>query len=219
MVTGKRENSFVRGDSALGDRASRERQEHQVATNLSEETDSSRGTATGTRQNWVTGTFTDRDSAERAYNLMLSRGYSVKEINLMMSDETRRQYFSDETATDSELGNKAMESAGVGGAIGVTAGAILATVAAIGTTIIIPGLGLVIAGPIATALAGAGAGGLTGGIIGALIGWGLPEERAKLYESDLKDGGIVLGVIPHNDDDAAYFEGEWTGYKGRNIYR
>jgi hypothetical protein len=50
-------------------------------------------------------------------------------------DETRKRYFSnetatDETATDSELGNKAMESAGVGGAIGVTAGAILATLAA-----------------------------------------------------------------------------------------
>jgi hypothetical protein len=173
---------------------------------------------TGTRQNWVTGTFTDRDSAERAYNLMLSRGYSVKEINLMMSDETRRLYFSDETTTDAEPGNKAMESAGVGGAIGVTVGAILAAIAVIGTSIAIPGLGLVLAGPFATALAGAGAGGLTGGIIGALIGWGIPEERAKLYESDLKDGGIVLGVIPHNDDDAAYFEGEWKGYDGRNIY-
>ena len=219
MMTGKRENSFVRGDSALGDRVNRERQEHQSATNLSDETDSSRGTATGTRHNWVTGTFTERDSAERAYNLMLSRGYGVNEINLMMSDETRRQYFSGETATDSELGNKAMESAGVGGAIGVTAGAILAALAAIGTSIAIPGLGVVIAGPIAVALAGAGAGGLTGGIIGALIGWGIPEERAKLYESDLKDGGIVLGVIPHNDDDAAYFEGEWKSYNGRNIYR
>jgi hypothetical protein len=84
-------------------------------------------------------------------------------------DETRKRYFSNETATDSELGNKAMESAGVGGAIGVTAGATLATVAAIGTSIAIPGLGVVIAGPIAAALAGAGAGGLTGGIIGALI--------------------------------------------------
>ena len=219
MVTGKREKRFVQGDSALGDRANRERQEHQAATNLSDETDSSRRTATGTRQNWVSGTFADRDSAERAYNLMLSRGYSEKEINLMMSDETRNRYFSDEKATGSELGNKAMESAGVGGAIGVTAGAILAAVAAIGTSIAIPGLGLVIAGPIAAMLAGAGAGGLTGGIIGALIGWGIPEERAKLYESDLKDGGIVLGVSPRNDDDAAYFEGEWKGYNGRNIYR
>lgn len=218
MMTGKRENSFVRGDSALGDRANRERQEHQAATNLSDGTDSSRGTVTGTPQNWVTGTFADRDSAERAYNLMLSRGYSEREINLMMSDETRKRYFSDKKATDSELGNKALERAGVGGAIGVTAGAILASVVAIGTSIAIPGLGLFIAGPIAVALAG-GAGGLTGGIIGALIGWGIPEERAKLYESDLKNGGIVLGVTPHNNDDAAYFEGEWKSYNGRNIYR
>ena len=50
-------------------------------------------------------------------------------------DETRKRYFSEETETDSELGNKAMENPGVGGAIGVTAGAILATVAAIGTSI------------------------------------------------------------------------------------
>ena len=171
------------------------------------------------KQGWVIGTFTDRDSAERAYNSMLTRGYSEKDINLMMSDETRNRYFAHENKADSELGTKAMESAGVGGAIGVTAGAILAAIVAVGTSIAIPGLGLVIAGPIAAAMAGAGAGGLTGGIIGALIGWGIPEERAKLYETDLKNGGIVLGVNPRNDDDAAYFESEWNGYKGRNVYR
>ena len=85
-------------------------------------------------------------------------------------DETRQRYFSDETATDSRLGSKAMERAGVGGAIGVKAGAILATVAAMGTSIAIPGPGVVIAGPIATAFAGAGAGRLAGGIIGAPMG-------------------------------------------------
>ena len=47
-------------------------------------------------------------------------------------DETRKRYISDETETGSELGNKAMENAVVGG---VTAGAILVTVAAIGTNI------------------------------------------------------------------------------------
>ena len=183
------------------------------------QTSNSSGVTIGTRQYWVTGTFSDRVSAERAYNSMLNRGYDEKEINLMMSDETRKQYFSDENVTDTELGNKALESAGVGGVIGITAGAIFAAVAAIGTSIAIPGLGLVIAGPLAAALAGAGAGGLTGGLIGALIGWGLPEERAKLYESDLKSGGIILGVSPHNDADAAYFEGQWKEYNGRNIYR
>ena len=51
-----------------------------------------------------------------------------------------------------ELGSKAAEGAGVGGAIGGTVGAILAAIAAVGTTIAIPGLGLVIAGPLAAAI-------------------------------------------------------------------
>lgn len=175
--------------------------------------------ATKAERQWLTGTFNDRESADRAYESMRSRGYSEKDINLMMSDETRKQHFSDEDADGSGLGSKAMESAGVGGAIGGTTGAILAALAAVGTSIAIPGLGLVIAGPIAAALAGAGAGGLTGGVIGALVGWGIPEDRAKLYESDLKEGGIVLGVNPRNNDDADYFETEWTNNKGRNIHR
>jgi hypothetical protein len=219
MATPKKETSFAAEASGLGQPANGAGQAQQAAHIVHDKTYDSSGVTIGTRQFWVTGTFTDRASAERAYNLMLSRGYDEKEINLMMSNETRKQYFSDENATDTELGNKALESAGVGGAIGITAGAIFAALAAIGTSIAIPGLGLVIAGPVAAALAGAGAGGLTGGIIGALIGWGIPEERAKLYEADLKNGGIVLGVNSHNDEDAAYFESMWKGYNGRNIYR
>lgn len=212
-------NSFVEETSALGQRATREAQEQQTANSSFNPTDSSRGAVAGAQQNWVTGTFTDRASAERAYNALLSRGYDEKEINLIMSDETRKRYFTEQNTNDAELGNKAMEGAGVGSAIGVTAGAILAALAAVGTSLAIPGLGLVIAGPIAAALAGAGAGAITGGLIGTLIGWGMPEERAKLYEADLKNGGIILGVSPHNDADAAYFEGQWKEYNGRNIYR
>lgn len=219
METLKRKNRVVAKASGLGQRADGQIQEPQAANKAIDQTYNSSGVTVGTRQFWVTGTFTDRASAESAYNSMLNRGYDEKEINLMMSDETRKQYFSDETAIDTELGNKALESAGVGGAIGITAGAIIGAIAAIGTSIAIPGLGLVIAGPIGAALAGAGAGGLTGGLIGALIGWGIPEERARLYESDLQNGGIVLGVNSHNYEDAAYFESKWKGYNGRNIYR
>ena len=116
--------------------------------------------ATGTSRNWVTGTFRDRENAERAYNSMASRGYSQDDVNLMMSDDTRKKHFSDDT--DTGLGSKALEGAGAGGAIGGTVGAILAALATVGTTLAIPGLGIVIAGPIAAALAGAGAGAGTG---------------------------------------------------------
>ncbi len=175
--------------------------------------------ATGTSSNWVTGTFRDRENAERAYNTLGSRGYSKDDVNLLMSDDTRKKHFSDDTDTDTGLGSKALEGAGAGGAIGGTVGAILAAVAAVGTTLAIPGLGIVIAGPIAAALAGAGAGAATGGLIGALVGAGMPEDRAKLYEQDIKNGGIVMGVNPRTPEDAEYFEREWKNNRGENVYR
>jgi uncharacterized protein YjbJ (UPF0337 family) len=165
----------------------------------------------------LTGMFNDRESAERAYNSALSRGYTKDDVNLMMSDKTRDTWFAD--GDDSAMGSKALEGAGTGSAIGGTLGAIIAGIAAIGTSIVLPGLGLIVAGPIAAALAGAGAGGLTGGLIGALVGSGIPEDRAREYEEGIKNGGMVLGVNPRNDEDADYFENDWRTNRGQNIYR
>ncbi len=83
----------------------------------------------------------------------------------------------------------------------------------------IPGLGILIAGPIAAGLAGAGAGGITGGIVGALIGSGIPEARAKLYEDGVKEGNIVMGVHPKNDEDIDYIESSWRKSNARDIYK
>jgi hypothetical protein len=173
-------------------------------------------TATG-RSRTVTGLFRDRESAERAYGSLTSRGYSKDDVNLLMSDETRDKHFVD--GRETELGNKALEGAGTGAAIGGTVGATLAAIAAIGTSVALPGLGLIVAGPIAAGLAGAGAGGATGGIIGALIGSGIPEERVKDYEEGIKNGGIVMGVNARSDEDAEYFENDWKSNRGEHVYR
>jgi uncharacterized protein (TIGR02271 family) len=166
----------------------------------------------------LTGLFRDRESAERAYQGLSSRGYTKDDINVVMSDEARKKHFSGDTTT-TELGNKAAEGAGVGGAVGGTLGATLAALTATGTSLALPGLGLVIAGPLAAAAAGAGAGAATGGLLGALIGWGIPEERVKHYESGLKEGGILMGVNPRSDDDATYIENHWRSNQGEHIYR
>ena len=84
---------------------------------------------------------------------------------------------------------------------------------------LLPGIGLAIAGPLAGALAGAGAGGAAGSLAGALIGAGIPEERAKQYESHVKEGGMVVGVSPRSDDDARYFEDTFRTYGGRDVAR
>ena len=170
------------------------------------------------RGKWMTGMFRDRESAERAYGSITSRGYTRDDVNVLMSDKTRDTHFGSDTV-ETELGSKALEGAGVGSAVGGTLGAIIAGIAAIGTSVVLPGLGLIVAGPLAAALAGAGAGGLTGGLVGALVGSGIPEEHAVRYEEGIKNGGIVMGVQPRNDEDAAYFENEWRNHRGENIYR
>ena len=177
------------------------------------------GTRSKEETGMLTGMFRDRENTENAYRSLKERGYTDDDINVLMSEDTRNRYWGD-NADESELGNKALEGTGACGAIGGTLGAILGGVAAIGTNLVIPGLGLVVAGPIAAALAGAGAGALTGGLAGALIGWGIPEERAKFYEGGIREGGTVLGVRPRTDEDADYFENEWRdNYNGEHIYR
>jgi uncharacterized protein (TIGR02271 family) len=179
--------------------------------------------STGTtqkRSEVITGMFRDRESAERAYNSLSERGYSKDDINVIMSDETRNKYYPEGSeAADTELGSKALEGTGTGAAIGGTTGAILGAIAAIGTSIALPGLGLLVAGPLAGALVGAGAGGAAGGLIGAMVGSGIPEDRAREYEEGVKNGGIVLGVNARSKEDAERFEQEWNSNQGEHVYR
>jgi hypothetical protein len=174
------------------------------------------------RTEMMTGLFRDRESAEQAYETLRTRGYGDQDVNLLLTDDTRKRWYpddkSDTTLGQKAAGTKAMAGAGVGGAIGTTVGAVLAVVAAT-ATVAIPGLGLLAAGPVAAALAGAGAGGVTGGIIGAMVGAGIPDDRARLYEQELKRGGIVMGVTPRSDEDASFFEHEWRNARGTHIYR
>jgi hypothetical protein len=165
----------------------------------------------------VTGLFNDRDSAERAYQSITGRGYTHDDTNVIMSDETRSRFYPEGSEGTSDLADKTMEDAGKGAAIGGTLGAIIGGIAAIGTSVVLPGLGLVVAGPLVAALTGAGAGGLTGGLIGALVGHGVPEEHATEYESGIKNGGVFMGVNARNDEDASYFHNEFSRNGGSHV--
>ncbi|MDQ3750989.1 MAG: hypothetical protein M3367_18515 [Acidobacteriota bacterium] len=174
---------------------------------------------TGTNGNMMTALFRNREDAENAYQELLDRGCTRDDISVLMSEESRTRYYGTNATTDTELGSKAAEGAGAGAAVGGTVGAIIAAIAAIGTSVLLPGLGLIVAGPLAAALVGAGAGGITGGLIGALIGSGIPEERAREYETGLREGGIVLGFRPRTAAEANEVENVWQSYNGNLIYR
>ncbi len=141
----------------------------------------------------VTAVFHNRADADRAYDALTAHGIRSADISVVMSEDTRNTHFGDNTP-ETEMGNKATEGAGVGGAVGGTVGGILGAIAAAAAPVVFPGVGIVLSGPIAAALAGAGAGGLGGSILGGLIGAGIPEERVKHYEDRIDRGGILLGV-------------------------
>ena len=165
----------------------------------------------------VTGLFSDSESVERAYAIVSQRGYGTADINVVMSDETRRRYFSEDREINVELGRKVEEGGEIGGPMGGTIGTIIPALIAVGV-VALPGLGLVLAGPVAVALAAAGAAGLAVGLIGALSDWGIPEERAKQYETGIHDGGILMGVKPRSNEDARHFKQQWEAIGGQHVH-
>ena len=148
----------------------------------------------------VTGLFKSKVAAEAAVDAILKHGFSRDDISVLMSDDTRSKHFALQSRTH------AADGLGIGAATGGAVGAVLAAVLAAGSTLFLPGLNLVIAGPIAAALAGLGAGGATGGLIGALIGAGIPEYRAKVYEAGIRGGGILIGVEARSDEEVDRLE-------------
>lgn len=169
----------------------------------------------------VTALFTDQESLENAYKHLEEKGYTKDEVNLIMMDETRKR-FNLHPGMKPDMSvvalNGAENGAGVGIAVGATAGAVIGIIAALGTSILIPGIGLLVAGPIAAGIAGAGAGGVAGGIIGSLAGVGFSEDKARLYEKGLKDGAVIIGVHPHNDEDAVYLKDLLHNAKGIEVH-
>ena len=174
---------------------------------------------TFTESGYVTGLYSSPEAASRAYEGLTTRhGYRPDDINVVMSEDTRKRHFGDvKPGTELSGGTKAAEGLGKGAAIGGGIGAALAAIFAVGSSVVIPGLGLVVAGPIAAALAGAGAGGATGGIIGALIGAGIPEDRAREYEKGINEGGILIGTKYRDTDHARQLERDYTDYGGTNV--
>lgn len=142
----------------------------------------------------LTSTFYDRAATERAIDDLTAANIPRDDISVVMSNETRNRYFSNED--DVHGANIARGAAGggvIGGSLGAIAGGFL-----IGGTIAVATGGLaapfLIAGPIAGALAGGGAGAAVGSIIGALVGAGIPEAQAGAIENEVKRGGVIVAV-------------------------
>ncbi|MDI9413114.1 MAG: hypothetical protein QM401_06030 [Bacillota bacterium] len=140
----------------------------------------------------VIGVFTDISTAEEAVKALREKGFKDNEISILAKDEQGGGSGSQDMEAGDDFGTDSIaDGTAWGGALGGAAG-LLAGVGALA----IPGIGPIIAaGPLAGVLSGA----VTGGVAGGLIDLGIPEERGRQYEENLKQGG-VLAVIETSSD-------------------
>jgi hypothetical protein len=171
--------------------------------------------ASGNRR--IIGLFSDGQSAERAYQACVERGYATDDVNVVMSEKTRKRLVHDGSGTTTQVARREAQEGELGGPTGGRVEILVTIFAAVGAAVALPALGFVVAGPVAAALASAGAAGLAAGLIGTLGDWGIPQEGVRLYETGIKDGGILMMVEARSDEDAGQIAQQWKALGGRDI--
>lgn len=149
----------------------------------------------------VAGIFRSRADAERAVENLRSAGIVNDHLNLLTPGTTDQELEASVPTTETE-------QPGMGGALGGTVGGALGaaggmTIGAAAASLLVPGVGPVIAaGILGAALLGAG-----GAAAGAAAGdaledtvEGLPHDELYVYEDALRQGRSVVLVVA--DDDA-----------------
>jgi Na+/serine symporter len=135
----------------------------------------------------VIGIYKTRQGASNAVDHLVREGFARENVSVLLSEEARTKWFALDKHT------KAVEGAAVGGLTGGALGALVLGLTAAGS-VAIPGIGVLISGPLLAAITGAGAGGAAGSAVGGLLGLGIPEREVKHITRSLKDHCIAVGV-------------------------
>ena len=145
--------------------------------------------ATGTNdRRTVVGVFDGPSHAEGALNDLKDAGFSPEQVSVVAQDKAETRGMVENTGMGSG------ERAGTGALLGGITGGALGWLVGLGA-LAIPGIGPVVAaGALATTLGGAAVGAVAGGLIGALTSLGVPEEDARGYEDNVRQGSILLTV-------------------------
>jgi hypothetical protein len=145
----------------------------------------------------VAALFHDRAQAQAAIEELKASGFDEKHIGIAMRDRDEAGELAE------EMGTLAVETTATGAVTGGLMGSLVGLLIGIGS-LVIPGVGPVIAGGVLGAtLAGAGLGAAAGGVIGALTGLGLPHSHAEHFEAGFQRGGIVVTASSTAHDDRA----------------
>ena len=132
----------------------------------------------------VSGTFKSEKDLSIAIEWLDENGIAKEDINILISDKSPNKDFKIKTS------NKVPEITVKGLTTGTILGAILGSLSFVGI-LIIPAIGIAIAGPIIGASTGIALGALAGSLIGAVIGITFPKYEAVFFDENL-DKNILL---------------------------
>jgi len=144
----------------------------------------------------VVGIFSSQADAARAYGDLRSLNLHRDDIILLSPEASLQQIDAVPTEDGEQPGMGKALGGVVGGAMGLAAGAAVAS-------LLLPGVGAVIAiglGAGTLGLGGAVAGAASGGALEELLTRGLPKDEIYLYEDALRQGRTVIVVTSEDDD-------------------
>lgn len=158
----------------------------------------------------VLAVFEETDKAIAALNGLRDDGFTADQVSVVARDEATTRAMAD----NSEL---VSAEAGKGALVGTLLGGLAGWLIGL-SSLAIPGIGPVIgAGIIGAALAGAGIGAAAGGLIGALGAYGIPEEDARGYEEEVRQGRVLLTVHAADDRQTLRADTILTGAGGQQV--
>jgi uncharacterized membrane protein len=141
----------------------------------------------------VVGLFDSRDHAEMAAHQIKDQGLRTEDISIVakQSDEGGTETDASMAKDDKQINDNISDGVVTGGVLGGIAGLLIGA-----GSLMLPGLGIIAAaGPITGLLSGT----VTGGIVGGLVDLGIPENRSKQYESDIKRGRVLFSMKTDED--------------------
>ncbi|HEX4124148.1 MAG TPA: hypothetical protein VHY37_05420 [Tepidisphaeraceae bacterium] len=142
----------------------------------------------------VVAVFYDRSTAVAAINSLLAAGFPADRIGYITKQSDTPDDIHGNLSGSCELaGAAADERRDV--ATGMIAGGMIGGVVAAGLTLLVPGIGPILAGGVlASFFGGALAGTAVGGLLGALSNLGIPHDLAKRYEAEFHAGATLVAV-------------------------
>lgn len=149
----------------------------------------------------VVAVFDNYASAENAARQIKDQGLRTDDISIVAKQGDDDTTATGTTATMGGTATTATNRRGINDNIsdGVMTGGILGGLAGLligAGSMVVPGLGIIAAaGPITGLLSGA----VTGGIVGGLVDLGIPENRSKQYETDIKAGKVLFSMKTDED--------------------